>query len=203
MPGRIIILNGTSSSGKSSVAKELKNLIPDGHHMRLDDFILGAPEGFRTVSGDFDSNQVGFFLKFSEDRKRITDYMITPKGYAMMERVHAAVSAFSKEGSTIIYETVISDDQMLRSAAAHFGHHEVFFIAVRCSEEERRKRELNRGDRQFGLYKLKAHFIYELCQYDFEVDNTFGTPLESAVYVAKMLEEVRPKVFQNLIKEIA
>ncbi|MEH7884353.1 hypothetical protein V7654_08500 [Bacillus sp. JJ1609] len=36
--GKIILLNGVSSSGKTSLSKELINLLPDYFHISIDDF---------------------------------------------------------------------------------------------------------------------------------------------------------------------
>ena len=45
--GRIIFLNGTSSSGKSSIAKALQNLLETPFlHVSADDFLSMLPERF-------------------------------------------------------------------------------------------------------------------------------------------------------------
>ncbi len=200
MPGKIIILNGTSSAGKTSIAEGFKNILPDFYHISLDSFWGGTPASFHGLSDDLDLRTVGSHVKMSEDKKNVLDIAFTPKGHVFWKSIHAAISAFCSEHINVIYDTVIIDELTLQCVAEELADHEVYFIGVHCSEEEREKRDKIRGNRGSSAYKLKADFIYNVCEYDFVVDTTDQTPLQTAHEIAEKINVVRPRVFRQILK---
>lgn len=74
--GQIIILNGTSSSGKSSVAKELQSIL-SGYtlHTGIDHFVEMLPEDFVVLSDGTNPAAVEGLLWVTTDAgKRVTEF---------------------------------------------------------------------------------------------------------------------------------
>jgi len=189
MAGKIILLNGTSSSGKSTLAVELKNML---HHY------------FKTNSLHGDTNysnleEVGCHTKFSEDRKEILDFTIASKGYVWLGRFLKGIDAFCYEDVGVIFDMIIPDDHMLRFVAEHFAQHEVHLICVRCDEEVRRQREISRGDRGVGMYRLNSDYIYKHCPYDIAVDTSATSAKELAQEIVEQLKVVAPRVLKEAL----
>jgi chloramphenicol 3-O phosphotransferase len=158
MASRIIILNGTSSAGKSILAKALQQALQHPFCYYASDQLVDA--GFRTV---YESARN---TASASERTRFFD------GF------HRSIAAFAVTSNDLIVEHIAekqawADDlhQLLHSC-------DLFWVDVHAPQYEPERREQQRGDRTLGeaLYHLKTH---PFCQYDFEIDSTL--PLNEAV----------------------
>ena len=145
--GRIILLNGTSSSGKSTLAKALRpRLEPQFHYYASDQL---ADEGFRPLdNGDRFAWRQAFFDGF-----------------------HRSIPAFASAGLDLLIEHIVEEQSWAESLDALLSPFDVFWVGVHAPAAEIERREQMRGDRQpgEGRYHLKTHTF---CRYDVEVDTT-------------------------------
>ena len=68
-PGQIILLNGTSSAGKSTIAKQLQAVLPQPYlHTGIDHFLAAAPWARLFVYADSttQTDAEGWFLPFRD-----------------------------------------------------------------------------------------------------------------------------------------
>ena len=151
MNGKIILLNGTSSAGKSTLCKALKNALGEPFwYIASDQFIeVGMAPTRKDKGGEFDWNDLrpNFFAGF-----------------------HRVLPAFAGAGNNLIVEHIVELESWLDDLLRLFHGFDVFFVGVHCPLEELERRERERGDRQMGeaRYHMKTH---DYCQYDFEVDS--------------------------------
>lgn len=156
--GRVIFLNGTSSSGKSSIARELLLLL-DGDpyfHMAVDAF--GAMRAAKEIApGSLDAvlrrTRMGF---------------------------HRAVAAMAAAGNDVVVDHVLSEPWRLQDCLTVLAGTDVFLVGVHCSLEELERRERARGDRPPGLAAHQYAIVHTHGLYDIECDSTTATPLECA-----------------------
>jgi chloramphenicol 3-O phosphotransferase len=152
--GRIILLNGTSSAGKSTLAKALRvELEPQFHYYSSDQL---ADAGFRPRDKD-----VRF--KYRE---------------SFFEGFHRSIPAFAEVGLDLLVEHIVERQSWADDLKALLSPFDVFWVGVHAPLAEIERRERLRGNRQIGegAYHLKTHTF---CQYDLEVDTT--QPLERNV----------------------
>jgi len=180
-------------SETGEVLLRFKDFLP----LPLNAFQQGASTNHDTTNAE----KSGYSVTFCAENKTLLAYSSSSKGYDLLERIHAAIAAFCRSDFNVIYDAVIFDEPALKGAAKQFSRHEVFFVGVYCSEEEREARELKRGDRALGMHKINAEFIYNSCEYDIKVDTTSQSPADAATEIVKMLDLVTPKVFKNIIEE--
>ena len=127
--GKIIILNGVSSSGKSTLAKVLQDCSPIPlYKLDIDDFILMAPDKFNDYANNNFSVQYALASKFFHVVKLISDF-----GLSIV-----APYMFFKNSDTL------SEFRQLLDG------YPVFVVNVICPTEELRKREMIRGNRTIG-----------------------------------------------------
>lgn len=140
--GRIIILNGTSSSGKSTIATELKKKLPASFCYYASDQLADA---------DFRAS-----MTTADERLRFFD------GF------HRSIASFALAGNDLIVEHIVEEQSWADDLRALLAAFDTFWVGVHCDVETLEKREIQRGDRALGEAKfhLKTHGY---CTYDFEV----------------------------------
>ena len=140
----IIILNGTSSSGKSTISKNLREKLPTFCYFASDQL---DEEGFRPI------------LRSPLERKLFFD------GF------HRSIKAFADSGCNLIVEHIFEEVEWVSTIKALLRNHIVFWVGVHCPDSILQERERSRGNRTIGeaLYHLKTH---QYCSYDLEVDSS-------------------------------
>jgi chloramphenicol 3-O phosphotransferase len=161
-PGRIILLNGASSSGKSTLAKALQEALDEPFlHVSSDQVVAaGMLPQRREDGGPFDWWQ-----------------QMRPRFFAGF---HRCLPALAQAGNDLIVEHVIEFRSWRSELAVLLAHLDVFLIGVHCAQGELDRRERTRRDRRIG--EGRAHVtvdrIHTFGPYDSEVDTTAGVSAE-------------------------
>ncbi|MGY4768049.1 phosphotransferase-like protein [Kribbella sp. CWNU-51] len=74
----------------------------------------------------------------------------------------------------------------------------VYFVGVRCSLPELRRRELERGNRTVGRAELQLPLVHQHGVYDVEVDTEAHTPAQCAALIRDRLAAGPPTAFDQL-----
>jgi len=153
--GQIILLNGVSSSGKTTLAKALFKKLPDYFYIGLD---------------NFDN-----FIDSMEDRKNKRLIPVETEYF-----FHRNIAMFSDEEVNLIVDHVLSDEFTKNDFFEVFSDYLVIYVGVYCPLEELIKRENERGDRPKGLAEKQYEFVHKGIDYDVEV-NTFYESIDECV----------------------
>jgi chloramphenicol 3-O phosphotransferase len=178
--GHVILLNGTSSSGKGSIAKELLKILDPPHfHFAIDDFnTMRAKEKTATLSGE-----------------RLAEILSqTRAGF------HRAVAGMALAGNQVVMDYVFSEQWRLIDCLQVFDGLRVVFVGVQCELEVLEQREIKRGDREIGLAKSQIEVVHSFGKYDIEVWSDRMTPTESATYIANSLPDVGSETAFDLLR---
>ncbi|WP_077799904.1 chloramphenicol phosphotransferase CPT family protein [Streptomyces sp. JHA26] len=164
-PGRIIFLNGTSSSGKSSIARELLDILDDGvfFHLAVDSF--NAMRTRRALG----------------EEELDTALRRTRMGF------HRSVAAMAEVGNDVIVDHVLSEPWRLLDCLSVLRPEDVLFVGVHCPPEELARRERARGDRPVGLAAQQYDLVHRHGDYDLECDTGTATPRECAERIKDFL----------------
>ncbi|MDQ2833574.1 MAG: chloramphenicol phosphotransferase CPT family protein [Acidobacteriota bacterium] len=151
--GKIILLNGASSSGKSSIACGLQARLDQPFwHISIDHLRdAGVLPLDRVRSGEFE---------WSEMRGPF---------FAGFER---SLVVYANEGNNLIVEHIIEDEAWMQRVARLLQNLDVFFVGVRCDLGELEQRERQRGNRRLGDAKKDFFTVHGHAVYDVEVDTT-------------------------------
>ncbi|WP_425536705.1 chloramphenicol phosphotransferase CPT family protein [Ensifer adhaerens] len=164
--GRIIFLNGTSSAGKSTLAKALREILPEPFCYYASDQLADA--GFRVLKRGMHHGMRG-------ERARFFD------GF------HRSIAAFAEAGNDLIVEHIVEEQIWAEDLRMRTAHLDVFWVGIHAPIEELERRERERGDRTVGeaRFHLKTH---DHCTYDFEVDTRDPTDQVAARIVDHWLK---------------
>jgi chloramphenicol 3-O phosphotransferase len=144
--GKIILLNGVSSSGKSTLSKELVKKLPDYFHYSIDDFDT--------------------IIEKMEDREEQRLIPIPTEHF-----FHRTIAMFSDNGVNLIVDQILHNVDTTIDCYETLRDYPVFFVGVHCPLSELEKRERARGDRTVGQAKAQLNYVHQQGeQYDIEVD---------------------------------
>jgi chloramphenicol 3-O phosphotransferase len=176
--GRIILLNGVSSSGRSSIGRALLPLLPDPWFLVPVDAIGAMRSTVHTRV--LDDAEIGEMLR----RTRL--------GY------HRAVAALAGAGNDVIMDYPLSEQWRVDDLLDTLTGYDVTLVEVRCAQEELDRRERSRGDRPTGLARSQTA-VYTHGESDIVVDTTNTGAHDCATAIADELSEVSPpKAFERL-----
>lgn len=162
-PGQIIFLNGTSSSGKSSIAEQLLLILDRPYfHMSVD-----AINSLRAKKKTLDLAPDELVAVLTRTRA----------GF------HRAVAGMAQAGNDVIVDHVLSEEWRLLDCLAVLADYEVVFVGVHCSASELRRREIARGDREPGQAEAQLRQVHAHGVYDIECDTAAASPYECALLI--------------------
>jgi len=172
----IIVLNGGSSSGKSTLATCLQRQL-DGTWLTL-----GVDDLIRAISyGPHDTQAAGTLVVASDGSVAI--------GAEFREAELAwyrGLAAMAGAGLGIIIDEVFlggaASQARLRSALDGLT---VLWVGVQCSPEVAEAREIERGDRTLGMARLQAALVHEGVDYDIVVDTTNSPSAQCATVITE------------------
>src|SRR5579875_1632296 len=176
--GRIILLNGASSSGKSSIAGQLLTVLPDLNiHLAADLFY--ANTGWRDGSGAY------------------RDFAAAGGLDAVLRRVrsgfHGAVAAVAAAGNNVVADHLFNEPWRLVECLERFAGLDVVFVGVRCPLAVLERRERERGDREPGAAAQQFPLVHAHGVYDVEVDTSLASPAECAQVIADFIASGAPR----------
>jgi chloramphenicol 3-O phosphotransferase len=176
--GRIILLNGASSSGKTTIGRALLPLLPDPWFFIPVDAVNAMRSTVHTR-----------VLNEAEIDEMLTR---TRLGY------HRAVAALASAGNDVIMDYPLSEPWRTADLVSTLAEYDVTLVEVRCSPAELDRREQRRGDRPLGLARSQTA-VYTHGRPDITVDTTTATPEACAQEIATALNALRPpKAFTRL-----
>ncbi|WP_052088138.1 chloramphenicol phosphotransferase CPT family protein [Paenibacillus wynnii] len=189
--GTVIFLNGTSSSGKTSISKELIRILEeDFMYLSVDHAISGVNDMLMNMFGEHITR---------EEIRRIEDEEIIEK--PVISLFHHYILAFSMAGKNIIVDHVLVDSKWLEECVQLLSDTRTFLIGVHCPINELERRERDRGDRPIGLASAQFTIVHENFQYDLEVNTHMNSVSECAVTIRDFIKTNEPSVLQTFHTE--
>ena len=184
--GRVIVLNGTSSSGKSTLAKALQARL-DGPWLSvgIDTVVFALPkayldqplwgEVFRYVPAE-PGSPAPFRIETGE------------LGFRLVHGLHGMVAALAADGHDVIVDHVLLEPDWISDLKGRLDDADVLVVGVRCPLDVVVERERDRKDRTLGQAAAQ-HDVIHRGGYDVEVDTSLLSPAEAAEVIALVLED--------------
>ncbi len=155
------MLNGASSSGKSTLAKELQLYTKEIYlHCTLDMFWNMTPP---SVS----ANSINF-----------------PRLKCAMAQ---SVIALASTGHNVIVDIVLGGSEPDAEFIRTLSKIDHTMIRVDCALAELERREIERGNRKIGLAKSQFDIVHRDILYDMEIDTTVNSPQACAQMIVDFL----------------
>jgi chloramphenicol 3-O phosphotransferase len=180
--GRVVVLNGTTSSGKSTLARALqRNLAARGEPwivIALDDFFARTPaDWFRIGDHVGPHAEAGMVFEMVDGR---IERRVGPFGRTVLSGYRAAVAGMARAGLDVIVDEVLLSAEDWEGWLVQLAGLDVRWVAVELSLETTLQRERERGDRVIGMAAAQFEVVHSFATYDIRVDTGLLTPEEAA-----------------------
>jgi len=183
--GRIILVNGTSSSGKSTIVKGLQKALPDlWLEMGIDRFAYALPG---RVAGEPTWPLLFPYVRPGGRQDGPFTIETTPLGQRFIAGVHGAAAAIAAAGINVTVDHVVLDGAWVGEMDRLWAPFEVLRVGVRCPLEVVVERERSRENRTLGQAEAQFDVVHRWMTYDVEVDTSVLTP---EACIARIIEAV-------------
>jgi len=194
----LIVLNGGSSAGKTSLGRALQEVMAQTYLLLgIDTFWLSLPPK------QLDLNRVEpqYYSWDTTTEEGLEYFRITPGPIldkTMLGR-YLAIEQFLKLGFNVVADDVIWKRDWLLDALRIFAPYRVYMVGVFVSDEEGARREIQRGDRHAGWDRGSARYAHHDATYDLKIDTTFESPDQAAREIKAALDAgLKPGAFVEM-----
>ncbi len=163
----VIVLNGGSSSGTTSIGRHLQDqLVRPWLLLGVDDLIDVAPSSVISYGPE-------------------GEVVLGEQWRALEAAWSHGVAAMARAGAGVIIDDVFLDGALSQQRTSdHLEGLDVLWVGVRCAPEVAAARERARGDRPVGMAARQADAVHRGVVYDVEVDSASASAEECARRIA-------------------
>lgn len=173
----IVVLNGTSSSGKTSIARAFQDLAPRLFLNFSIDSILAAlpPEAIARMQRGAGISD----LRYPE----------------LVRAFYACVRELAALGHDLIIDHAVMTREQAELLWSAVASHRALFAGLDCPLEVLQERERHRGDRRPGLAAAQCERIHQWLDYDLRIDTSKLSAEEAAQRIVAALPgaSLRPR----------
>lgn len=171
---QVIVLNGGSSSGKSSIARALQEILPGPW------LTFGVDGLIEALPGRGDSPRSGLVLEPDGT------VFVTPEFRAVQDLWYRGLAAMASGGAFLILDEVMLTGHVgQRRLQLALNDLDVLWAGVYCDPEVAASREAGRSERVAGMARSQAQAVHAGVAYDVEVDTTDSSAAACAELIAQ------------------
>lgn len=188
--GKIIILNGPSASGKSSIQKDFQNLMMPNLWIKL-----GIDNLFDKPMPDITIENLEFWkeknsIRWVEEEKdknefKVIKLFVGENGKNVVYGMNSTIKEYAKNGCNVIVDYIAYEKDWIDDLKNKINEYDVLWIKINIPIKVLEERELLRGTSPVGHARSHYENVYWDIKYDFEVD----TGLDSSIEAAKKIKE--------------
>ena len=187
--GRVVVLNGTTSAGKSTLARTLRQQLADAGEpwvvIGLDDFFARAPrEWFRIGDhiGPHAEDGMVFELVDGHIERRVGWFART-----LLAGYRAAIAGMARAGLDVIVDEVLLSHEDWLGWRAELAELDVTWVRVEAPHATTLQRERERGDRVIGMAAAQFDVVHAFADYDVRIDTGQLAPEPAAEEIVQHL----------------
>ncbi len=201
--GTIIILNGPSAAGKSSIQKQFQKISDElyltvGIDGLFDSILPDVDENGKSIK----NNETIRWIEFGKDKNehQTITLHIGPAGYRVIKGMHRAIAAYAKQNNNIIMDYILYDSSWLPDLINTLKNYKVYLVGIHTPLEVIEQRESKRGTSPIGHARSHYHTVHEGMIYDLELDTSLNTPEELAQQIRNFVQNnPSPQALKKLI----
>jgi len=181
--GKIIIINGASSSGKTTLA-------------------LAAQK-------EFDVPFLRFSFDLFLDNKALPLDQIRSGTFSwdairpsVFRGLHQCLPALTNAGNNLIFDHIIESKFWLEDLLHAVSGLDVFFVGLHCSLPELERREAERGNRHSGEARADLETVHSITSYDLELNSENASEDNVRLLIEAWKKRKRPSALDKMMQEM-
>ncbi len=211
-PGKVILLNGCSSSGKTTLALALQRLLPTPWQLlSLDQFRDGMSGRYRGLNAPPGSpgerglnivpkDAIPISRRPAPQAERVTHIQFGDLGRQMLRGMRRAIAAFADAGNNVIVDDILFKREFLQDYLDVLDHVDLFFVGVKCPLAVAIEREQQRSRRFPGTASSHFDQVHQHMIYDIELDTALQPPQPCAQQVIEHITRKAPHAASEMRK---
>ncbi len=190
--GRVIILNGPSGSGKSSIQKEFQKLMMPNLWIRvgIDSLFDGVLPEINLENMNFWQSQNPIrWIESSKDAEgsNVITLFVGPEGDKVAYGMNSAIAAYAKSGCNVIVDYIAYKKEWFQDLEKQLKDFKTYYIAVDIPLETLEQREDARGTSPKGHARSHYFTVYGTKTYDLRVNSQKNSAKEIAQQIKELI----------------
>jgi chloramphenicol 3-O phosphotransferase len=179
MLGKLILLNGTTCSGKTSIVTALQAALPEP-------YLAISIKSFLCMPGQ-DQHALSRSRSSPHASTLVEDDTAAELATQMVANMHQSILALIDAGHNVIAEHMLREPAWLRACARQFYARPAWFVGVRCPLAVTEQRTKENGQYQPGQVQVQSDRVHAPGVYDLEVDTDAFSPSECALQIHRRM----------------
>ncbi len=187
-PGTVIILNGPSVAGKSSLQKAIQRLAPVPYlNVGIDNFfndLFPDEHGKLGVKTDAD---FGKDLRWVTVENNLVYLHVGPAGQKIVHGMNKAIAAYAQAGNNLVVDYIMYEQSWLQDLLHQLEGCPVYLIGVTVPLDILQARERARSTSPIGHAGSHYDTVHVGNVYDMWIDNSDGTADQGAMKILEFI----------------
>jgi chloramphenicol 3-O phosphotransferase len=189
-PGTIIFLNGTTSSGKSTILSILQDTFPEPFlDAGIDKFLFMLPARF--LEKPLWDDVLGKAAEAGAHGKQL------------MSGMHRSIAQLAAAGNNVLADHVFVEEDWARECAALFADRPAYLVGIHCPLNMLELREKGRADRTLGQARKQLEVVHKHTLYDLELDTHMNSIEKCVLQIVDMVKTKEPTAFKRIAARFA
>ena len=189
-PGRVVVLNGTSSAGKTTLATNVRDRLAERGEcwvvFGLDDLFSKLPLAFLRYGETHEGRHADAGLSFEMVDGELVR-RLGPIGRRAMDAYRGTVAAAARAGLNVLVDEVLLSAEDWEAWQEQLAGLDVLWVRVDADVDVLEARERARGDRLPGMARAQHAVVHRHPEYALTVDTGSLGPADAAAVVVATL----------------
>jgi chloramphenicol 3-O phosphotransferase len=189
-PGLVVVLNGPSSVGKTSIVKVFQSLRAEPWlSIGLDNFFVGViPSKFYLEDSPEHRKVMQGVASFDKDNKPVFTLTLGEQGQRIMQGMHRSIAAYARMGNNVIVDYIMYDPAWRKDFEEIFKGIKVLWVGVKAPLSVIEEREKKRGTSPLGHARSHYDTVHRGIKYDLELDTVSQRPEAAARAIGVLVD---------------
>lgn len=207
MSGTIILLNGPSASGKSSIQKKVQEYFNEPYlSLGIDtlfDQLLPDYYGLGEVEpkGHFKTQDIRWVETVDVEGQPAVKLHVGPIGRRVIQGMHQAIAAYAKAGNPLVIDYILYDSDWFSELVEALAPFKVYYIGIDYPLSVLEERESKRATSPVGHARSHFQTVHHYSQYDLTISDPTLSPTDIALNIQAFIEQTpEPTAFNEYQK---